>query len=128
MMRDLDLGARLSVAPIVREPDGLAMSSRNVYLNPAQRARAAGIPRALATAARLARTGVRDARRLEAAARSVLRRDARPERIDYLRLVNPRTLEPVRRVEGRALLLAAVRIGATRLLDNRFVTVRRGSR
>ena len=122
MMRDFDLPARLVVAPIVREPDGLAMSSRNVYLDPDQRARAAGFPRALAAAGALTRRGVRDARRLETEAKRVLRRETRPEAIDYVAVVDPATLEPVRRLTKRSLLLAAIRVGRTRLIDNRFLT------
>lgn len=128
MMRDFDVAARLDVAPIVRERDGLALSSRNAYLSPEERARAAALPKALRAASALAARGVRDARRLEAEARGVLRREARPERIDYLKIVDPKTLVPVRRVERRALLLAAVRIGRTRLIDNRHVTSRKGNR
>jgi pantoate--beta-alanine ligase len=128
MMRDFDVAARLDVAPIIRERDGLALSSRNVYLSADERARAAAIPKALRAAAALAASGVRDARRLEAEARGVLRREAKPQRIDYLKVVDPRTLEPVHRVERRALLLAAVRIGRTRLLDNRHITSRKGKR
>jgi pantoate--beta-alanine ligase len=128
MMRDLNVAARLAVMPIARERDGLARSSRNVFLTPAERARAAGFPRALLAAARLARQGERDPRRLEAAARGVLRRDVRPQRIDYLRVVDPRTHDPVRRLEARGLLLASIRIGRTRLLDNRFLTPKRGTR
>jgi pantoate--beta-alanine ligase len=128
MMRDFDLATRLDVAPIARESDGLARSSRNVYLTADQRARAASIPRALRAAATLAASGVRDARRLESEARAILRRGAKPEGIDYLRVVDPRTLEPVHRLAGRALLIAAVRIGRTRLLDNRFVAPRKVGR
>jgi len=128
MMRDFNMAARLVVAPIVRDRDGVALSSRNVYMSPEERVRAAGLPRALRAASRLARRGVRDARRLEAEARGVLRRDAKPRRIDYLKVVDPKTFAPVARLEGRALLLASVRIGRTRLLDNRFLTPTRGSR
>jgi len=128
MMRDFNMATRLSVAPIVRDRDGLALSSRNVYLNDEERVRAAGLPRALLAASRLARRGVRDARRLEAEARGVLRREAKPQRIDYLKVVDPRTLAPVRRLEGRGLLLASVRIGRTRLLDNRYLIPKRGAR
>lgn len=128
MMRDFDVATRLDVAPIVRERDGLALSSRNAYLSPVERSRAAAIPKALRAASALAASGVRDARRLEAEARGVLRREAKPQGIDYLKIVDPRTLEPVRRVGRRTLLLAAVRIGRTRLLDNRHVTSRKGKR
>lgn len=128
MMRDLDLPARLAVAPIVRERDGLAMSSRNAYLSEAERARASGFPRALLAARALARRGTRDARRLEREVKQRLRRDVKPDAIDYVSLVDPRTLEPVARLNRRALLLAAIRVGKTRLLDNRWITPPRGRR
>ncbi len=128
MMRDLDLPARLAVAPIVRERDGLAMSSRNAYLSEADRARASGFPRALLVARALARRGTRDARRLEREVKQRLRRYVKPDAIDYVSLVDPRTLEPVARLNGRALLLAAIRVGKTRLLDNRWITPPRGRR
>ncbi|MEK7317177.1 MAG: pantoate--beta-alanine ligase [Candidatus Eisenbacteria bacterium] len=128
MMRDLDLAARLVVAPIVRERDGLALSSRNAYLSPEERARAAGIPRAFAAAAAMARDGARDARRVEREVKRLLRLETKPDAIDYVALVDPRTLQPVARLNRRALLLAAVRVGRTRLLDNRFLTPSRGKR
>ena len=128
MMRDLDLAARLVVAPIVRERDGLAMSSRNAYLSPEERSRAAGIPRAFAAAAAMARGGARDARRVEREVKRLLRLETKPDAIDYVALVDPRTLQPVARLNRRALLLAAVRVGRTRLLDNRFLTPSRGKR
>ena len=118
MMRDLDLPARLLVAPTVRERDGLARSSRNAYLDPDERARASGLYRALAAGRAAARAGAREARKIVAAARVALRLTARPDAVDYLALVDPRTFEPVRRLERRALLIAAVRIGRTRLIDN----------
>ena len=121
MMRDLDVPARLDVAPIVREQDGVAMSSRNAYLDAGQRARAAGLPRALAAAAAAARAGERSTARIAAAARAVLRREARPDGVDYLALVDPKTFAPVRRLDRRCLVIAAIRIGRTRLIDNRFV-------
>lgn len=128
MMRDFALPSRLSVAPIVREPGGLAMSSRNVYLSPEERARAAGFPRALAAAAALARRGVRDARRLEAEAKRVLRLETKPDAIDYVAVVDPATLEPIRRVAARGLLLGAIRVGRTRLIDNRILIPASGPR
>lgn len=130
MMRDFNLPSRLVVAPIVREADGLAMSSRNAYLDRGERERAAGFGRAIAAAAAMARSGVRDARRLERAAKRFVRRDGKPDAIDYVAVVDPETLEPVRRVAKRALLLAAVRVGRTRLIDNRILSPRRarGSR
>jgi pantoate--beta-alanine ligase len=65
---------------------------------------------------------VRNAARITAAARAVLRREAAPDGVDYLALVDPRTFEPLRRLDRRALLIAAVRIGRTRLIDNLAVT------
>jgi len=121
MMRDLDVAARLDVAPTVRERDGVAMSSRNAYLDSGQRRRAAGFARALRAAAAAARAGERSAARVTAAARSTLRREARPDAVDYLALVDPRTFAPVRRLDRRSLLIAAIRIGRTRLIDNRFL-------
>lgn len=122
MMRDLGLPARLDVAPIVRERDGVAMSSRNAYLDRGQRARAAGFPRALQAAAVAARGGERAATRITAAARATLRRETRPDAVDYLALVDPATFAPIHRLDRRSLLIAAIRIGRTRLIDNRFVT------
>jgi pantoate--beta-alanine ligase len=121
MMRDLDVAARLDVAPIVRERDGLAMSSRNAYLDSSQRRRAAGFARALRAAAGAARSGERSGARLTAIARSTIRREARPDAVDYLALVEPKTFAPVRRLDRRSLLIAAIRIGRTRLIDNRFL-------
>jgi pantoate--beta-alanine ligase len=118
MMRDLDVPARLDVAPTVRDPDGLALSSRNAYLDAGERARAAGIYRALRAGKEAARAGARDARRIVAIARTVLRHAARPDAVDYLALVDPATFEPLRRLDRRGLLIAAVRIGRTRLIDN----------
>ncbi|HEX7079347.1 MAG TPA: pantoate--beta-alanine ligase [Candidatus Eisenbacteria bacterium] len=124
MMRDLDIPARLDVAPIVREPDGLAMSSRNAYLNGEARRRAGGLYLALEAGRHAARTGVREAARVVAAARRILIREARPDAVDYLALVDPRTMEPIRRLDRRGLLIAAIRIGSTRLIDNMAVTPR----
>jgi pantoate--beta-alanine ligase len=126
MLRDLDIPVRLTVCPTVRERDGLALSSRNVYLGPGERARAAGIRRALLAARAAARRGARDAGRILGAARKTLHREARPDRVDYLALVDPSTFEPIPRLTGRGLLIAAVRIGRTRLIDNLAVDAPRG--
>jgi pantoate--beta-alanine ligase len=118
MIRDLDLPAHLDVAPTVRESDGLAMSSRNAYLSPSERARAVGLNRALAAGRVAARAGVRDPARIVAAVRRTLRSTAPPDAIDYVALVDRRTFEPVRKLDRRGLLIAAIRIGRTRLIDN----------
>jgi pantoate--beta-alanine ligase len=122
MMRDLDVAARLVVAPTVRERDGLALSSRNAYLSAEERSRAAGLHRALHAGRAVARAGARDAGRIESAVRVTLRLLTRPDAIDYVALVDPTTFEPVRKLQGRALLAAAIRLGRTRLIDNVTVT------
>jgi len=121
MLRDLDLPVRLVVCPTQREWDGLARSSRNTYLDPAERARAGGLVRALRAGRDAARRGARDSRAILRAAREELRRTARPDGVDYLALVDPVTLGPLRRLDRRGLLLAAIRIGRTRLIDNLWV-------
>jgi len=129
MARDLDLPVRITIGPTVRERDGLALSSRNVYLSPEDRARAPGLIRAMREGRALARTGVTEARRILARVRAALRREARPDRVDYLALVDPITLEPIRRVErSGAFLLGAIRLGKTRLIDNLYFRARRKGR
>jgi pantoate--beta-alanine ligase len=118
MSEDLDLGVRVVVCPTVRERDGVARSSRNVYLSPEERTRARGLSRALRAGRKAALGGERAARRIVGEAIKVLRREARPEKIDYVALVDARTFEPLAKLDRRALLIAAVRIGRTRLIDN----------
>ncbi len=121
MAHDLDLPARVVVCPTVRERDGLALSSRNVYLGAEERERAPGLVRALREGRELARSGVTEARRILARVRSTLGREARPDRVDYLALVDPATLLPVTRVgHGGAFLIGAIRIGKTRIIDNLY--------
>lgn len=119
LVRDLDVPVRILGIPTVREPDGLAMSSRNRYLSPEERRAAAAIPRALAAAAEAVRAGRKAAADVLAAARAVLA--AEPGlRVQYLELADVDSLRPVPVAEpGRAVLLVAVHAGATRLIDNR---------
>lgn len=119
LVRDLDLDVRIEACPIVREPDGLAMSSRNVYLDPAARAQATALNRALDAAAAVHESGERDGERMLDAARRVLT-DAgiTPE---YLELRDALTLQPVTSVEADALLVVAARVGAARLIDNHIL-------
>jgi pantoate--beta-alanine ligase len=115
MARDLDFPVRIEVLPTVREPDGLAMSSRNAYLEPADRERAAAISRALATAERCARQGGLGIG-LEAARRELAEAGIEPE---YLEARDPETLERVKALGDRPVLVAvAARVGAARLIDN----------
>jgi pantoate--beta-alanine ligase len=116
------LPIRLRVLPTVREPDGLAMSSRNRYLRPAARARAGALPRALRQARRQLRRGARATAPLLAALRQSLR--AVPGlTVDYLAVADAATLRPLRRARGRVVVLAAVRLDGTRLIDNVLVDV-----
>ena len=120
MARDLHLDTEIVVCPIVREPDGLAMSSRNAYLNPAERRAATALYRALDGARRGIERGERDALRLIAAMREVIRAEPLVEP-EYVELVDAETLEPVTRLRGRCLALLAARVGTTRLIDNLLI-------
>ena len=125
MARDLHLDSEIVVCPIVREPDGLAMSSRNAYLQPDERRAATILFRALdGTRASIMR-GERDALRLTAAMRDALRTEPLAEP-DYVELVDAETLEPVTRLRGVCLALLAVRIGTVRLIDNLLIEDREG--
>ena len=125
MAADLDLGVRIEAVPTVRDPDGLATSSRNAYLSAGDRTAALAIPAALA-AGRDASAGGPGP--VLAAARRVLDRgaaDGRPLAVDYLSLVDPETFEPVgEQHAGPALLAIAARAGPTRLIDNVPLTLR----
>jgi pantoate--beta-alanine ligase len=117
MARDLLLPIEVVGLPIVREPDGLAMSSRNAYLSAPERARALALSRGLGRAGRAFAGGERDARTLERLAREPVEEAATS--IDYVEVRDPETLGPIEgAVIGRALLAIACRIGATRLIDN----------
>jgi pantoate--beta-alanine ligase len=117
MVRDLDLPIRIEVCPIVRESDGLAMSSRNRYLSPAERRQALALHHSLLHAADLVRQDCRDASRIIAEMRSVLV-TAGIEQIDYVALADPRTLADVPRVDPGTMALVAAHVGTTRLIDN----------
>jgi pantoate--beta-alanine ligase len=125
MARDLHLDSEIITCPIVREQDGLAMSSRNAYLNPEERLAATILFRALDGARAAITRGERDAPRLAAAMRETLRTEplATP---DYVELVDAETLEPVTRLRGVCLALLAVRVGAVRLIDNLLIEERDG--
>ncbi len=116
LARDLNLPVRIEALATVREPDGLAMSSRNALLSSDERARALALPAALHAACALAASGERLAPALLDAGLAALRPfDVEPE---YLALVEPDTLEPVDTLTGEALLAIAARIGEVRLIDN----------
>lgn len=118
MVRDLDLGVEIVPCEIVREPDGLAMSSRNVYLSPGDRAQAPAIYEALLEAKQAYAVGERDADRLRFIAAERISRAGRAH-IEYVSIADDTTLEEIEgRIECPALLSAVVRFGHTRLLDN----------
>ncbi len=117
MAADLDLDVEVVTCPIVREPDGLAMSSRNAYLTPVQRTAARVLSTSLRWADKAVGAGERDAGRLVSGLRSIL--EAEPlARIDYVEAIDPETLDPVAEIRGQVLVALAVFIGSTRLIDN----------
>jgi pantoate--beta-alanine ligase len=117
MVRDLNLPVEIVVCPIVREPDGLAMSSRNAYLDPAHRRAATVLYRALMRMEDLTRAGERDGARLAEAGRRVIQEEPLA-RLDYLEVVAPETLDSVPDVSSGALVVVAAALGKTRLIDN----------
>jgi pantoate--beta-alanine ligase len=117
LVADLDLPVAIVVAPTVREADGLALSSRNSYLTPEQRAAAPAIFRALTAARVLFEGGERDAEAVRQAMRATVA--AEPDmRVDYVSVADPETLRELSTVDRAALASMAVRLGATRLIDN----------
>jgi pantoate--beta-alanine ligase len=120
MVADLNVPIEIVVCPIIREPDGLAMSSRNRYLSPAERQQALAVSRALDEAERLAAAGQFESEPIVAAMGNKLRA-AGITRIDYVTLADPATLAEVPRIEGRAVALIACFVGTTRLIDNRLL-------
>jgi pantoate--beta-alanine ligase len=116
MVLDLDMGVEVVGMPIVREADGLALSSRNAYLSAEERPRAVALSRSLGEACRRASAGDRDPRALAAGiARAI---EAAGMRVDYVELVHPETLRPVERAEPGTRALVAAFLGRTRLIDN----------
>jgi len=119
MADDLNLPVEVVGCPLVREPDGLALSSRNVHLHGPDRDRALALSSALRAAERAAAGGERDPRAIRAAAlRAMEPFSVEPE---YLELVSPDTLVPVETVDGDVLVAVAARVGATRLIDNTLI-------
>ena len=117
MVRDLNFDLEIRVCPTVREHDGLALSSRNSYLTPEQRAQAVCLSKALRQAEEMYAGGERRAAPLVAAMQDIIQQ-APLARVDYLSVVNPESLREMRRVESEAVILVAARLGSTRLLDN----------
>lgn len=117
LIADLNLGIELVVLPTIREADGLAMSSRNVYLSSEERSIAPVLYRALRAGQKAYEGGDRDSESIRRIMRAVL--ESEPDvQIDYLAVCDPDSLEPLPSLDGRAVLLGAVRIGSVRLIDN----------
>jgi pantoate--beta-alanine ligase len=121
MVRDLNFPLRIVACPIVREADGLAMSSRNAYLDPQQRKQALVLQRALMRVKKLWEAGEHDAARLLAAGREEVGEE-KSVRLDYLEIVDPDTLDPVEPVGDGALVAVAAFVGSTRLIDNTLLS------
>ena len=119
MVRDLDFGIDIVELPIVRDADGLALSSRNRYLSPEERQRALQLPQALSRGLDLMQGGEREAHRIEEAVRAGLA----DLDIDYIAIVDADSIEPLTEAKGTVLLAAAAQAGATRLIDNVKYTV-----
>jgi hypothetical protein len=121
MAADLNLPTEIVGRPIVREPDGLAMSSRNTYLNPEERVSALCLYRALLAARELVASGAKSRENILEAVRQII--NSTPHtRIDYVALVDPATLQEVEAIQGEARLLLAVWVNKTRLIDNTLLS------
>lgn len=117
MANDLDIPVKIKVLPIVREKDGLAMSSRNQYLSPEERKKAPVLYRALKKARDLVRQGKRDCSEIIKDVKQMIIRD-NPSKIDYISIVDLENLRRLDRIKDKALLALAVWFGRTRLIDN----------
>jgi len=123
MVKDLNFPVRVRMSPIVREPDGLAMSSRNVLLSPSERREAPFLYRALQRGAELAKSGAEDTAKIKKAVREVLK-NAPHLKIDYVEIVDAETLAPVVKLKNRRKILIALAVffGKIRLIDNYLIT------
>jgi pantoate--beta-alanine ligase len=122
MVRQLDMPVELRLAPIERDPDGLALSSRNAYLDASQRRRAAGIYRSLCGAREKIRGGERDPNAVVTAVAEELARGGIDD-VEYAELLAADDLSPLGHVEGKVILAVAARVGTTRLIDNMVLNV-----
>jgi pantoate--beta-alanine ligase len=122
MVTDLSMNIEVVGCPIVREDDGLAMSSRNAYLNPAERAAALILSQALHTGEQLVSNGERSSQKIISAIRNVI--ETQPlAKIDYVEVVDNNTMQKVNTIDGQTLVAIAVFIGKTRLIDNVIIDI-----
>jgi pantoate--beta-alanine ligase len=121
MVADLNVPVRIAPVPTVREPDGLALSSRNQHLNAAERALAPALFAALSSAREAVAAGATDAAAVKRGAAGKIPTDGRL-RLEYLELVDPRTFQPVERIMGAVVAAGALWVGSTRLIDNVLCT------
>jgi pantoate--beta-alanine ligase len=117
MVADLNMNVRIATVPIVREADGLALSSRNVFLNPAERQAALVLNRSLRQASELLAAGEREAAAIRRAMDYLIGREPLAA-VDYISICDPDSLAELARIDGPALVALAVKIGKTRLIDN----------
>ena len=122
MVADLDMDIQVVACPIVREPDGLAKSSRNSYLTPEQRKAAQVISRAVFEGQRMVKSGERQAEKVITIMRDIIAEQPLAE-IEYIEAVNAATMQKISQIEGTVLVAVAVRFGKTRLIDNFLHTV-----
>lgn len=120
MVKDLNMDIKIKALPIVREPDGLAMSSRNMYLKQDERKEAATLYQSLKLAKSMVKDGEKVSRRILKAMRGLIRKKPKV-RIDYLGAYDPETLEEVKRIRGKTLFALAACVGPTRLIDNMVI-------
>jgi pantoate--beta-alanine ligase len=123
LVRDLNLPVRIEVCPTVRDPDGLALSSRNAHLSPEERERATALHRGLKRLEDAVAAGERDPASALGLARAEL--NASEIEPDYLELVSPETMAPARTIDGDLLAVVAARVGTTRLIDNQPLSTAR---
>jgi pantoate--beta-alanine ligase len=117
MVTDLDMPLKIVICPTVREPQGLALSSRNRYLNPKQKQQALCLYESLQRAKQLVKSGVTNPAKIIRQVREIVQK-AGPAKIDYIEIVDAKTLEPVKKIDRKVLVALAVRIGPARLIDN----------
>lgn len=123
MVKDLDLDVNIEILPIIREEDGLALSSRNTYLDPEQRKAALCLSKSLREADEIFKSGERKSARIIRRMEEIIKSEALAK-IDYVRIVDLNNLDPLARIEKEALIAVAVFIGKNRLIDNTFINIK----